>query len=70
MFVSIGITHNESVVTISMCLSDALYQVVDVCVATAEATNDVDALEVGMICVRNLQVNIHTTYTKVHTVFT
>ena len=33
-----------------------IYQVVDVCVAAAEATSDLDSIEVGLICVRNLQV--------------
>jgi hypothetical protein len=33
-----------------------MYQVVDLCVTTAEPTEDFDALTVGMICVRNLQV--------------
>ncbi len=34
-----------------------MYQVIDVCVASAEATEDLDALTVGMVCVRNLQHN-------------
>lgn len=34
----------------------ALYQVVDLCITSAEPTEDFDALTVGMICVRNLKV--------------
>lgn len=34
-----------------------LYQIVDICAASAEPTEDFDALTVGMICVRNLQVS-------------
>jgi hypothetical protein len=37
-------------------LSDHLYQVVDIVAASAEATADFDALTVGMVCLRNLQV--------------
>lgn len=34
-----------------------MYQIVDICVVTADPTEDYDALTVGMICVRNLQVS-------------
>lgn len=34
-----------------------MYQVVAVCIATAEATESLNALTVGMVCVRNLQVS-------------
>jgi hypothetical protein len=33
-----------------------LYQVVDICTTSAEPTEDLDALTVGMVCIRNLQV--------------
>lgn len=33
-----------------------LYQVVDVVIASAEPTEDLDAITVGMVCIRNLQV--------------
>lgn len=32
------------------------YQVVDVCITSAEPTADLDAITLGMVCVRNLQV--------------
>jgi len=32
-----------------------LYQVMDICIASAEPTEDLDALTIGMVCVRNLQ---------------
>ena len=35
-----------------------MYQVIDVCVANAEATEDWDALTIGMVCVRNIQVGL------------
>ena len=34
-----------------------MYQIVDICVASSEATSTLDALEVGLICIRNCQVN-------------
>ena len=35
-----------------------MYQVIDICIASAEPTEDLDALTVGMICVKNLQVKL------------
>lgn len=35
-----------------------MYQVVDVVIATAEATETLNAVTVGMVCLRNLQVLI------------
>ena len=35
-----------------------MYQVVDACVASAEPTEELDAVTVGMICIRNVQVLI------------
>jgi hypothetical protein len=34
-----------------------VYQIVDVCICTAKPTIDLDGVTVGMICVKNLQVN-------------
>ena len=34
-----------------------MYEVIDACVATAEPTEELDAVTVGMVCVRNLQVS-------------
>lgn len=34
-----------------------MYQVVDICITSAEPTEDYDALTVGMVCVRNIKVN-------------
>ena len=34
----------------------SMYQIVDICIASAEPTEDLDALTIGMICVKNLQV--------------
>ena len=34
-----------------------MYQVIDACVATAEPTEELDAVTVGMVCVRNIQVS-------------
>ena len=39
-----------------MALAQA-YQVVDVCLCTAEATAELDQLDVGMVCVKNLTQN-------------
>jgi hypothetical protein len=35
---------------------DVVYQVIDVCAAHAGATSTMDALDVGLVCIRNLQV--------------
>ena len=35
-----------------------MYQIVDACVASAEPTEELDAVTVGMICVRNVQVSL------------
>lgn len=35
---------------------DVVYQVLDVCAAHAGATSVTDALDVGLVCIRNLQV--------------
>lgn len=37
---------------------DVVYQVLDVCAAHAGATSTTDALDVGLVCIRNLQVQI------------
>ena len=37
---------------------DIVYQVLDVCSAHAGATSTTDALDVGLVCIRNLQVFI------------
>ena len=36
-----------------------LYQVIDLVITTAEPTEDLDAITVGMVCVRNLQVGLN-----------
>lgn len=35
---------------------DTMYQVVDICIAQAHPTTELDGITIGMICVRNLQV--------------
>ena len=43
-------------------ISGIMYQVIDICIASAEPTEDLDALTVGMICVKNLQVKLLLNY--------
>ena len=38
--------------------SGFMYQVTDICAVTAGATAELDALTVGMVCVRILQVGV------------
>ena len=37
-------------------LLGSMYQIIDICITSAEPTEDLDALTIGMICVKNLQV--------------
>jgi hypothetical protein len=56
LLAAIGRDHYFPPSALSVFALGCLYQVVDVVIASAEPTEDLDAITVGMVCIRNLQV--------------